>query len=250
MALLASAELRDTRGFISITARRPFSGWTANWMFEPPVSTPISRMIASEASRRSWYSLSVSVCAGATVMLSPVCTPIGSKFSIEQMMTTLSWRSRITSSSNSFQPAIDSSTRISLIGDAARPAAAKRSYSSSVTAMLPPVPPRVRDGRMMIGSPICALSFMASSIVWAMPLGGTERPMRSMAALKRSRSSAFLMASILAPISSTLKRSSTPASASSMARFSAVWPPMVGSSASGRSRSMILVRMERLSGST
>jgi hypothetical protein len=58
------------------------------------------------------------------------------------------------------------------------------------------------------------------------------------------------MASILAPISSTLKRSSTPASDSSMARFSAVWPPMVGSNASGRSRSMILVRIERLSGST
>jgi hypothetical protein len=124
VALLASAELRETRGFISITARRPSSGCTANWMFDPPVSTPISRMIAIEASRMSWYSLSVSVCAGATVMLSPVCTPIGSRFSIEQMMTTLSWRSRITSSSNSFQPAIDSSTRISLIGDAARPQAA------------------------------------------------------------------------------------------------------------------------------
>jgi hypothetical protein len=37
-----------------------------------------------------WYSLSVSVWAGATVIESPVCTPIGSKFSIEQMMTTLS----------------------------------------------------------------------------------------------------------------------------------------------------------------
>ena len=29
-----------------------------------------------------WYSLSVSVCAGATVIESPVCTPIASKFSI------------------------------------------------------------------------------------------------------------------------------------------------------------------------
>ena len=57
-----------------------------------------------------WYSLSVSVCAGATVIESPVCTPIGSKFSIEQMITTLSALSRITSSSNSFQPSTDSST--------------------------------------------------------------------------------------------------------------------------------------------
>ena len=47
-------------------------------------------MIATAASRISWYSRSVSVWAGATVMESPVCTPMASKFSIEQMMTTLS----------------------------------------------------------------------------------------------------------------------------------------------------------------
>ena len=93
-------------------------------MLEPPVSTPISRMKAMAASRIPWYSLSVSVCAGATVIESPVCTPIGSKFSIEQMMTTLSRRSRITSSSNSFQPMTDSSMRISVTGEASRPAAA------------------------------------------------------------------------------------------------------------------------------
>ena len=110
MALEASAEERDTRGFISITTMRPSTGLMPNWMLEPPVSTPISRMIAREASRMIWYSLSVRVWAGATVIESPVCTPIGSKFSIEQMMTTLSFRSRITSSSNSFQPITDSST--------------------------------------------------------------------------------------------------------------------------------------------
>ena len=90
VALDASAEERLTRGFISMTTIRPSAGLTANWMLEPPVSTPISRMIAMAASRISWYSLSVSVWAGATVIESPVCTPIGSKFSIEQMMTTLS----------------------------------------------------------------------------------------------------------------------------------------------------------------
>ena len=78
-------------------------------MLLPPVSTPISRMIAMAASRIRWYSLSVSVWAGATVIESPVCTPIGSKFSMEQMMTTLSATSRITSSSYSFQPMTDSS---------------------------------------------------------------------------------------------------------------------------------------------
>ena len=55
-------------------------------------------------SRIRWYSRSVSVIAGATVTESPVCTPIGSTFSIEHTTTTLSLLSRISSSSNSFQP--------------------------------------------------------------------------------------------------------------------------------------------------
>ena len=34
-----------------MTTISPFWGSTANWMLEPPVSTPISRMMANEASR-------------------------------------------------------------------------------------------------------------------------------------------------------------------------------------------------------
>ena len=132
VALLASAELRDTRGFISMTTRRPLSGCTANWMLEPPVSTPISRMMRRAASRITWYSLSVRVWAGATVMESPVCTPMGSKFSIGHTITTLSLWSRITSSSNSFQPSTDSSTRTSCTGDICRPHCAISTKSSSV----------------------------------------------------------------------------------------------------------------------
>src|SRR4030042_6472934 len=71
VALDASAELRETRGFISITYSLPFLGLTANWIFDPPVSTPMARIIFSDALRMIWYSLSVSVWAGATVMLSP-----------------------------------------------------------------------------------------------------------------------------------------------------------------------------------
>src|SRR5207302_6087688 len=89
VALEASADERDTRGFISMAIMSPLAGLIANWMLEPPVSTPISRMIARAASRIRWYSLSVSVWAGATVMLSPVWTAIGSKFSIVQTMTNL-----------------------------------------------------------------------------------------------------------------------------------------------------------------
>ena len=110
VAFDASAEERETLGFISITTIRPFSGFRANCMLLPPVSTPISLITEIAASLILWYSLSVRVCAGATVMLSPVCTPMGSKFSMEQIITTLSLPSRITSSSYSFQPSTDSST--------------------------------------------------------------------------------------------------------------------------------------------
>ena len=107
MALEASADDRETRGFISIATIRPSAGLIANWMFDPPVSTPTRPMMRRAASRMRWYSLSVSVSAGATVMLSPVWTPMASMFSIEQMTTKLFAQSRITSSSNSFQPMTD-----------------------------------------------------------------------------------------------------------------------------------------------
>lgn len=121
VAFDASADERDTRGFISMTIRRPSLGLTANCTFEPPVSTPISRRTAIDALRMIWYSLSVSVSAGATVIESPVWTPIGSTFSIEQMMMALSFRSRTTSISYSFQPRSDSSIRTSVVGEASRP---------------------------------------------------------------------------------------------------------------------------------
>src|SRR3974390_2152419 len=94
VAFEANADERDTRGFISMITSRPLAGLTANWTLEPPVSTPISRSTAIEASRMIWYSLSVSVSAGAMVIESPVCTPIGSTFSIGQIMMQLSFLSR------------------------------------------------------------------------------------------------------------------------------------------------------------
>ena len=72
VAFDARADERDTRGFISMTRTSPFSGLTANCMFEPPVSTPTFRMTRIAMSRKRWYSTSVKVCAGATVMESPV----------------------------------------------------------------------------------------------------------------------------------------------------------------------------------
>ncbi len=52
VAFEARAELRDTRGFISITMSLPVFGWRANCTFDPPVSTPIFLIIFCDALRR------------------------------------------------------------------------------------------------------------------------------------------------------------------------------------------------------
>mmetsp|Transcript_5486 Transcript_5486/g.18559 ORF Transcript_5486/g.18559 Transcript_5486/m.18559 type:complete len:288 (-) Transcript_5486:66-929(-) len=251
VALEARAEERETRGFISMTITSPSTGLTANCTLEPPHSTPISRMIAMDWSRRRWYSLSVRVCAGARVMESPVCTPMGSMFSIEQMITTLSARSRITSSSYSFHPRRDCSTRTWLVDDALMPDCTIISNSSWLYAMPPPVPPRVKAGRMMMGQLLMSSRILrACSSVVAVADLVMLHPMRSMACLKSSRSSALLIASSFAPMSSTLCSSRTPPSARALARLSAVWPPMVGRRASGFSLAMMSAQYSGVMGPT
>ncbi len=103
------------------------------------------------SSRIAWYSTSESVICGAIVIESPVWTPIGSRFSIEQTTTNVSAASRMTSSSNSFQPSTDSSTRTSWTGESVRPRFTMPSKSSLLKAIPPPDPPSVNDGRMMTG---------------------------------------------------------------------------------------------------
>ncbi len=76
-------------------------------------------------------------------------------------------------------------------------------------------------------------------MLWAMAPATVSSPMRLIACLNSSRSSALSMASRVAPIISTPKAPSTPSRTRSRAQLSAVCPPMVGSSASGRSRSMM-----------
>ena len=68
--------------------------------------------------------------------------------------------------------------------------------------------------------------------------------------LNRSRSSPALIASIRAPISSVPYRARMPVSCSSTAAFSAVWPPRVGSTASGRSVAMTFSSTSAVIGST
>ena len=183
-------------------------------------------------------------------MESPVCTPIGSTFSIEQIMTQLSARSRITSSSYSFQPAIDFSMSTSPIGLAEIPVATTSRNSSGVCAIPIPLPPRMYAGRTMSGRPITCRTASASSILRATPLCGTLSPISIIAILNFSRSSAVAIASAFAPMSSGLPGTpTTPFSNNAIARFKAVCPPSVGNTASGCSRSIIASRTSGVSGS-
>ena len=165
VAFEASAEERETRGFISMTTMSPLAGFNANWTLDPPVSTPTRRIQANAASRIFWYSTSDNVCAGATVIESPVCTPIGSKFSMLQMMTQLSALSRMTSSSYSFHPTMEVSIKISRIGLASSPSLTILRNSSIVFAMPVPRPPKMYAGRMMTGRPISSRTFTDSSML-------------------------------------------------------------------------------------
>ena len=214
-------------------------------MFEPPVSTPTARTTAAAASRSSWYASSGSVICGATVTESPVWTPIGSRFSIEQTITTLSTWSRTTSSSNSSQPRTDSSTSTWPIGLSRMPISTWRRSSSGVIANPPPWPPSVKAGRTTAGTAIESTSSRSVT----MRDVGTFSPQDSTACLNSCRSSARWITSRFAPISSMPSSSRIPDSASSRARLSAVWPPIVGSTASGRSRRSTSATPSRSSGS-
>ena len=101
--------------------------------------------------RNFWYAFSGNVSEGATTTDSPVCTPIGSKFSIEHTIIALSSLSLSTSNSNSNQPRIDSSTSNCLTGESANPLPEITSNSSLVYAIPPPVPPKVKAGLTTTG---------------------------------------------------------------------------------------------------
>ena len=74
---------------------------------------------------------------------------------------------------------------------------------------------------------------------WQITERADSPPTRSTTSLKRCRSSAFWIASMLAPMISTPNSLSVPASWRAIAALSAVCPPRVGRIASGRSSAMI-----------
>ena len=203
----------------------------------------MERMARMAASRMRWYCLSVSVCCGATVTESPVWTPIGSTFSMEQTMMTLSLASRRSSSSYSFQPNRHSSIRTWWTGLISRPRVTLRSNASALQTMPPPVPPSVYEGRMTIGMPpsSCVIS-LASRRLLAVRLAAWSRPTSSIRSRKSCRSSVRSTASMLTPMTSQPASSQKPSSCSVCARLRPVCPPIVGSTASGRSARTMRLR--------
>jgi len=88
-----------------------------------------------------------------------------------------------------------------------------------------------------------------ATLKWTAADFGTATPIFTIASLNFCRSSALSMTSARAPIISTPYFFSAPEASSASAVFSAVWPPMVGSSASGRSLAMILATTSGVIGS-
>ncbi|WDT73381.1 MAG: hypothetical protein MPW17_02870 [Candidatus Manganitrophus sp.] len=115
--------------------------------------------------------------------------------------------------------------------------------------MPPPVPPSVNEGRMIDGNPVSATTASASSTVARAAALGILQAGLLDGPLERLPVLGPLIASSFAPIISTPYFSSTPCSSSASAQLSAVCPPIVGSSASGRSFSMISFNTSTVIGS-
>ena len=116
--------------------------------------------------------------------------------------------------------------------------------------MPPPEPPIVNDGRKIAGNPISAVTARASATDVTSRERGQSRPMRAIACLNSSRSSAISIDVTVAPSSSTPCFSSKPALLAAIARFKPVWPPSVGKIALGFSRASTLSSTSTVSGST
>ena len=163
---------------------------------------------------------------------SPVCTPIGSKFSTVHIITTLSAWSLNNSNSYSFHPKTAFSTNTSCIGEAFNPFSNAASNSLASCTNPPPVPPKVNDGRITNGNPITCANSFPSKKLFATRLGATAIPIFTINCLNCSLSSAKSIAATSTPIMRQLYCFHNPISSASLHKFNAVCPPIVGSTAS------------------
>src|SRR5690606_31910396 len=72
VAFEANAEDLLTRGLISMAMISSVSGFKANCTLQPPAKLPRFLIMVIAVLRMSWKAVSLSVIAGATVILSPV----------------------------------------------------------------------------------------------------------------------------------------------------------------------------------
>ena len=231
-----------------MTQYSKLSGCRAYCTLQPPVI--FSSLIIFSADVRSiWYSLSPKVWEGATTILSPVCTPTGSIFSILHTVIQLPFPSRITSYSISFHPAIQRSTRTCPTLESRRPFSRISTNCLRSFAIPPPLPPRVYAGRRTTGYPMLSANWIPSSTFSTTREAAQGSPIFSIAALNSRRSSAFLMVSEVVPISRTWFSLKKPFSSSSIARFKPAWPPRVGRMLSGRSFKISCSTTSTVSGS-
>ncbi len=180
---------------------------------------------------------------------SPVCMPTGSKFSIEQTVSTFPAPSRRTSNSISFHPPMYFSMRTCVIGESMSPLWAIKRSSSSSFATPPPAPPSVYAGRTITGYPSLSAISRHSSTVYAMSEGTTGWSIFCIVSLKSSRSSALSMASRFTPMSSTPCSSKNPLFASLQPSVRPVCPPSDARMLSGFSFIIILLSVSSVSGS-
>ena len=147
--------------------------------------------------------------AGATVIESPVWIPIGSIFSIVQIITILLFLSLSNSNSYSFHPIKALSIRTSCIGDDSRPLVNKSLNFSSSKTIDAPVPPKVKEGLITSGKPKrCAISLPFKKDD-ALSAGATGIFISLSRVLNFSLSSVISIASISTPIIFTLNLDQT-----------------------------------------
>ena len=144
----------------------------------------------------------------------------------------LSFLSRSSSSSYSFQPSNALSIITSWIGEISKPRLSAVSNSSSVCTNVAPAPPSVNEARTQSGKPNCWAVSLPRKNDFAILEGAIGISMVSISARNSSRSSVILIASISTPIISTLCSLQTPCLSASIHKFNAVWPPIVGNTAS------------------
>ena len=143
-------------------------------------------------------------------MLSPVCIPVGSKFSIVHIVMQLLFLSRITSNSISLKPYKLFSIKIWWTGEIFNPLSVAEVKSRLFFIYELPFPPRVYAGLMTKGKPVDFAAFWASSSDETLQLYAIGTPMSCIRFLNCCLFSDFSIASIFVPKSLTLYFSNTP----------------------------------------